>query len=136
MSVQRVAAIGSAVVVVASVIAGLFVTGSPLEQRLLRLDERRVSDLQSLSQAAEFRWDRNETIAGTASELVDGRYLSRLPSDPTTDQPYEYRVTGPRGFEVCAVFDRPARPDFAGDFWSHDAGRHCFAFEMQERAER
>ena len=45
MSVQRVAAIGSAVVVVASVIAGLFVTGSPLEQRLLGLDERRVSDL-------------------------------------------------------------------------------------------
>ena len=131
MNVQRVAAVGSIAAVTLAVVAGLFVAGSPAEQRLLRLDDRRVTDLRQLSSAAQFRWDQNETLPDDAAELVDGRYLSRLPMDPA-GQSYEYRVTGPRAFEVCAVFDRPSRPELAGDFWSHEAGHQCFAFDVTE----
>jgi hypothetical protein len=56
--------------------------------------------------------------------------------DPVSDEPYEYRTTGPLEFELCAVFDRPSRPELAGDFWFHDAGRRCFAFEVTERTAR
>jgi hypothetical protein len=71
-----------------------------------------------------------------AAELIDGRFLTRLPVDPKTREPLEYHVTGPRQFEVCATFDRPSRPDLAGDFWFHEAGHRCFEFELNERPPR
>jgi hypothetical protein len=132
MSVQRVAVIGSVAVVAAAVVAGLLIIGSPAEQRLLRFDERRVNDLTQLAGRAELQWTQERRLATSAAELVD-QYLTRLPTDPATREPYEYRTTGPRAFEVCAVFARPSRPELAGDFWFHEAGRHCFAFEMTER---
>lgn len=54
-------------------------------------------------------------------------------ADPSTSKPFEYRIRGPREFEVCATFDRPARVELAEDFWFHEAGRRCFTFNMTER---
>jgi hypothetical protein len=134
VSIQRVAAIGSIVVVLIAVAAGLMWIGSPAEQRLLRLDERRVQDLRQLAVGVSNRWVQRQVLPAAAAELVDGRWLSRLPADPSSDAPYEYRVTGPQRFELCAVFDRASRPREAGDFWYHDAGRHCFEFDVDEGA--
>jgi hypothetical protein len=136
MSVQRLAAFVSTAIVVAAIAAALFVTGSPSEQRLLRLDTERVNDLQQLSLAANFRWDQDRRLPESGGELVDGRYLSRLPVDPVTGEDYEYRTSGPRRFEVCATFDRPASPELAGDFWFHEAGRQCFSFDVAENSGR
>ncbi len=136
MNVQRVAAVASIVIVVAAVGGGLFVTGAPSEQRLLRLDDERVGGLRMISSTASYRWDADQRLPDSAAELVNGQDLSRLPEDPSSGQPYEYRITGPRAFEVCAVFDRSSRPGLAGDFWFHEAGRQCFAFEMTERSGR
>jgi hypothetical protein len=133
MNVQRIAAFGSIGAVVAAVAAGLFVVGSPAEQRLLRFDEQRIFGLRQMSQAAGSRWAQEQRLPDSAADLVDGVYLSRLPRDPSSDEPHEYRVTGPRQYEVCAVFDRPSRPDLSGDFWSHEAGRRCFTFTVTER---
>jgi hypothetical protein len=132
MNVPRVAAIGSVTVFVAAVVAGLTMSGSPAEQRRLRLDQQRVSELMGLARAAERRWGDEQRLADTAEDLVDGRALTRLPTDPATGAPYEYRVTAPRQFEVCATFERPSRPEDAGDFWYHEAGRRCFAFDVTE----
>lgn len=136
MNVQRVAAIGSIAAVAVAVVAGLIVLGSPAEQRLLRLDERRVNDLRQLSWAAEYRWNQDRGLANAAVDLVNSQSLSRLPQDPVTNQPYEYRVTGTRAYELCGVFDRASPAELAGDFWFHEAGRACFAFELPERATR
>lgn len=136
MNVQRVAAVASIVLVAAAVAGGLLVSGAPSEQRLLRLDDERVAGLRQISSAATLRWDADERLPAGAPELVDGQYLSRLPEDPSSGQPYEYRVTGPRAFEVCAVFDRPSRPELAGDFWFHEAGHRCFAFEVGDSSRR
>ena len=133
MNVQRLAAVGSTVVVIAAALSGLWLTGSPLEQRLRRLDEQRVNELRVLASTAERRWDGEQRLPETADHLVDGQYLTRLPTDPSTGEPYEYRVTAPRQFEVCATFDRPSRPENSGDFWFHEAGHRCFTFEMRER---
>jgi hypothetical protein len=133
MNVQRLAVVGSIAVVVAAVVAGLWLSGSPGEQRLRRLDEQRVFELGQLSSSAERRWNDEGRLPATAAELVGGQGLTRLPTDPTTREPYEYRVTAPRQFEVCATFERPSRGELAGDFWFHEAGRRCFTFDMAER---
>lgn len=134
MSIQRIAAIASVVVVLAAVAAGLMWIGSPAEQRLLRLDERRVQHLRQLALGVNGSWDRQKVLPATLADIVDGRWLSRVPVDPSSDAAYEYRVTGPLGFELCAVFERASRPRETGDFWYHDAGRRCFEFDVNERA--
>jgi len=132
MNVPRVAAIGSVAVFAAAVVAGLALSGSPAEQRRLRLDQQRVFELMELARAAERRWDDERRLPDTVDGLVDGQFLTRLPTDPATREPYEYRATSPRQFEVCATFERPSRPEDAGDFWYHEAGRRCFAFDVTE----
>ena len=133
MNVQRVALGGSVAVVVAAVVAGLWLGGSPAEQRRLRFDEQRVLELRQLVQAARRHWDSQQRLPETATELIDGQFFTRLPTDPVTSEPYEYRVTGPRSFEVCAAFDRPSRYLPAGDFWYHEAGHRCFTLDVTER---
>ena len=78
MNIHRVAVIGSIAVVVAAVIAGLWLIGSPADQRQQRLDERRVSDLEQLSQAV-YR-HRNERRALPASRGEE-RHEKREPKD-------------------------------------------------------
>ncbi len=132
MSVPRIALVVSIAAVVAAIAAGLVITGSPAEQRLRRLDEQRVNELVQLAGMAQRRFDSEQRLPAAADELVDGRFMTRLPTDPTTGQPYEYRVTGPRQYEVCATFDRPSRAELAGDFWAHEAGHRCFSFTVTE----
>jgi len=133
MNVQRVAVVGSLTVVVAAVAVGLWLGGSPAEQRLLRFDEQRVLELRQLAQVAQRHWDSQQRLPETATELIDGQFFTRLPTDPVTSEPYEYRVAGPRSFEVCATFDRPSRYLPASDFWYHEAGHRCFTFDVTER---
>jgi len=132
----RVMGILSAVVVAGAVAAGLLVTGSPAQQRQQQLDARRVADLRALSFAATARWTETQQLPKGTAELVDGRRMSRLPADPVSKTPYTYRVTGQRQFELCATFDGASPPQEIGDFWAHEAGRKCFAFDVDEKAQR
>jgi hypothetical protein len=132
MNVQRIAVIGSIAAVAAAVATGPVDHG--LAGRAAAAARRRaaVAELGQLASTAEFRWDREQRLPGV-DELVDGQHLTRLPTDPTTGEPYEYRITGPRQFEVCATFDRPSRSELAGDFWSHETGHGCFQFNVTDR---
>lgn len=133
MSMNRIAAWASLVAVGAAVAAGLWLAGSPAEQRLLRLDDQRVADLGRLVRLLNLRWQATESLPAALDGLVDGQRLSRIPLDPETDAPYEYRTTGPGSYELCAVFSTPSRAEAAGSFWSHGAGRQCFAFDVPAR---
>lgn len=128
MTLEKVAAAVSAVVVVAAVVAGLVVSGSPGEQRLRRFDDQRVSDLMELSRALDSYWDTEAALPASLDLLVDGRRLTRVPVDPATDAAYEYLVDASEAYRLCADFARPSGEDARGDFWAHEAGRTCFSF--------
>lgn len=132
----RVMAVFSAAVVVAAIVAGVFVMGSPAEQRAERLDARRVQDLRTLSYSLTGRWTQTQRLPVGTPELVDGQVMSRLPVDPVSKAPYEYRVTGRRQYELCATFDRTSPPHELGDFWAHEPGRECFAFDVEDKVPR
>ncbi len=129
MTPHRIAAYAAVAAVAAAIAAGLYLSGSPTEQRLLRLDERRVSDLRTLANALSRHVTETGRLPDTLDALVDGRRLTRLPSDPASEEPYAYVVTGSHAFELCADFDRESAPRMQGDFWSHSAGRACFSFD-------
>jgi hypothetical protein len=82
------------------------------------------------------RWNQTQQLPAGTAELVDGRSMTRLPLDPSAKTSYDYRVTGQRQFELCATFSRASPPQESGDFWAHEAGRKCFALDVDEKVQR
>lgn len=128
------------VLVAAAIIAGLALAGSPGNARLARLDDRRTQDLALIAVAIDDYWSQRQELPPDLEQLSRERSVRiRSVRDPESGAPYEYRVTGEQSYELCATFDREdespedlhlRRPVAAGErFWSHGAGRACFALE-------
>jgi type II secretory pathway pseudopilin PulG len=130
-TVSRAQIIGGllAAVVLAAIIAGLLLIGSPADERARRLDERRVADLTNISNAIDLYWTRQMKLPSSLDELKQEPGGNVSLRDPITDEEYEYRQLEGETYELCAEFDGQSpqsdRREVAG-FWSHAAGRYCF----------
>lgn len=126
---RKLLAIATATVVLAAVIVGLYLAGSPAEARLLRLDDRRVADLRSISWSlAEYRRAHGRLPATLDSLPMAIGDASRL-HDPVSERPYAYEVTGDSSYSLCAEFARPSPSERDGRYdvaWRHGPGRVCF----------
>jgi hypothetical protein len=123
---------------------GLFLLGSPGDERLRRLDERRVNDLRALWSAAYAYWARHARLPGSLDELARETPYRLTLADPETGQQYEYRVLGSNAFELCATFRTESDPDhvprepvapkeLGPAFWAHRPGRRCFPLDVPEK---
>ncbi|HEV8233308.1 MAG TPA: hypothetical protein VGP84_01880 [Gemmatimonadaceae bacterium] len=124
----RGAAAGIAITLVAAAIGvGVYLVGPPAEQRVRRLDERRVEGLAYLREQVRAFSGVQKRLPASLQEMP---YLpSASTHDPVTNQPYGYRVTGQDTFELCADFDRPNDPDrllFVDNELKHGVGHTCF----------
>lgn len=139
--VNKLMALLSAVAVIAAIVGGFVLMGSPFTQRALRLDSQKVNDLQSLQWQIIEHWRQRETLPADLNALSGGLDRGSLPLDPQTGQAYEYLVGGPQVFSLCATFNQPTpeRPGFGprpvtptksvavpSDNWQHGSGRTCF----------
>ncbi|MBI2003219.1 MAG: hypothetical protein HYS76_01405 [Candidatus Wildermuthbacteria bacterium] len=130
--------------VVASVVYGLMLVGTPQTQRGLAFDQRRVSDLQQISYGVNSYWETTGTLPQSIDALASMPYFMGPVRDPDTRLPYEYRVTGEKTYELCAefafesVFSQYPRGKLISlapeEAWSHGAGRWCFAREVLGKA--
>jgi hypothetical protein len=127
--------------VLASLLAGLFVLGSPQDERARRVDNRRVSDLQGIMAAADLYWTRHSQLPASLAELTAEPGVSISTADPESSEPYDYQPLDSAQYELCAGFERESG-DMAmkpsEDLWAHGPGRQCFQFEAEEivRTER
>ncbi len=133
---------GVAVVVLATIISGFFIIGTPGDARGYRLDEQKVSDLQTIQWQLVNFWQQKEVLPASLSELNDPISGFMLPVDPETGEPYRYERTSNASFRLCATFnaeDRYIEPTYnrpitaipqgekySGDTWEHTAGEVCF----------
>lgn len=137
---NRLIVSATVVAVVAVVIAGLILVGSPTEARLRRFDERRLQDLQQISAAVDAYLVRRDRLPDSLQELAgeSGSGPAVLWKDPASGQPYTYRKIDAARYELCATFARRSeeeldgRPRWPGDLsWAHGAGRRCFPRESR-----
>ncbi len=127
------------VLVVASLVLGFVVLGSPRTQRLMRYDEARITELQTIQHQIISYWQSKESLPEDLTALKDS--LSFGPSIPFEDRegnPYTYRVIAPLVFELCATFNFDsdeknfslAYPRYGGEFqnenWDYQSGEYCF----------
>lgn len=132
--------------VVAAVLLGFVVGGSPSTARMSGFDIQRANDLRTIASCVSGFAGNQKRLPDTLGELSqNGQYsycLGEL-SDPETGVPYEYRVVTPSfvsggvregEFELCANFTLPSVKTSTAqnmygapvDKWSeHGTGKNC-----------
>lgn len=127
-------AIVASVVVLATVVAAVMVTGTPSTQREAKLDARRVQDLVRLVAAVDAHVKEKDALPADLATLA-GKPGARLAIvDPVSARPYGFQVTGARSYRLCASFSTDTAltpPPFRqygsnADDWLHGSGQHCF----------
>lgn len=134
------------VLVLATIIAGFFIIGSPSHFRDVRLDMQRTSDLQSMQYQVLNYFQTKRTVPGALSDLNDALSGFTVPTDPQTGTAYTYEMVSKTSFKLCAHFSA-ASEDLSGrgatsasypmavgeygfkgqsDVWNHGAGDTCF----------
>ena len=80
--------------VVILLVTGFSYIGSPTLLRNIRDDNQREMDLQNLKyQVLNYYQSKNAQLPATLEEMnVGNPYAQKLPVDPKTEQPYEYKV--------------------------------------------
>ena len=134
----RIVRWGFCLVILAAIIGGLVVVGSPAQRRREALDEQRVNSLNSITYAIDTYYQSSSSTLPTNLEAL-GRhqpYLSPQLVDPATNKPYEYRaLPDPSGlYELCATFETQTDTSWNGSktiepnqsSWIHPVGRTCF----------
>lgn len=124
--------------VVAAIVTGLVMMGSPSVERMRRLDEVRVRDLMQLTSAIDLYWRREGKLPASLDALATVPNASfRSTMDPATSAPYSYRTIDESRYEMCAAFETEnADGEYDNRFWAHPAGRKCFELDAQKRETR
>lgn len=132
------------IVVLAGVVYGIVLIGTPNAQRARMMDDQRVNDLSSIQyQIVYSQWENKGTVPATLDALKDPISGYTLPTDPETKQSYEYKMLSKNSFELCAVFKTVSTTDAKNTIatqpvlypyangtinenWQHGAERTCF----------
>jgi len=139
-NIPKILAIVLSVLVLGSIIAGFFIVGTPGAQRNRRFDDERLQNLQSIQDQAVNYWTQKNVLPPKLSDLEDSISGFKVPTDSATKLPYEYNITSPLSFELCANFatndadfgisaSAQANSPYLNSFqqnWFHNSGRVCF----------
>lgn len=143
MNPSRAKLVGYAagVAVLAAIVSGFFIIGTPSDMRMMRLDSQKVSDLQNIQWQIINYWQQKESLPATLADIEDPLSGYSVPVDAQTGEPYVYKRNSPLDFSLCATFNREsmtqgeasvARPSMPyaapmeGENWKHGAGEVCF----------
>lgn len=114
--------VAAGVLVVATILSGFLIIGTPGQVRLYRFDDQKVNDMQSIQSEIVTYWQSDGALPAKLSDLNDSLGGFTVPTDAQTGQSYEYMIvavqanvgtsTGklrltsqPTSFELCATFN-------------------------------
>lgn len=143
-------------VIIASIVYGFFLIGLPSSQRARRFDEQRVNHLSTIQSQIISYWQQKGELPNSLEVFQIQLREYNLPTDPETNQPYEYEVIGALSFRLCANFNTssysssgnvktrimPIPPSSSTGIsgypyyenWNHDSGRYCFSRTIDPEA--
>ncbi|MCC7357193.1 hypothetical protein IT408_01675 [Candidatus Uhrbacteria bacterium] len=129
-------------------IGGMIISGAPSKERARRIDQQRISDLQSISSAIDQIYTNQKDTKKLPNTLDELRqrsdvFVSSI-IDPETNTPYTYRITGANSYQLCATFKTDGvdqaelsksegmYPKNGTDFWNHSVGEKCYSFTISK----
>ncbi|MFH1565023.1 MAG: DUF5671 domain-containing protein [bacterium] len=126
---------GSLTLIIIAFVASLFTVESPMQSRNRKFDEAIISDFNIINMAIETYCQDNEKMPENLSSLKEGSNF--LAGDdienPISGEEYEYKITGDKTYELCAVFrtsnkeeeENEYRYYGPNEFYLHDSGYQC-----------
>ena len=138
MTAEKIGALTACALVVAGVIAGCSLIGSPQHARAQALDRRRSDDLAIVSGRLRARYATSRSSRpGLPATLprdpfavrADGSDATR---DPQTGAGYRYVRDGAHRYRLCATFSLAGDGtiDTVAGFERHPAGPSCFRLDV------
>lgn len=100
MQKEKFAILALGVFCLSIAITGFYITGSPNSQKLIRYDEKRLSDLSEIRYAIE-RYATNHQKLPESLKVLD---FTDEKLDPETNTSYEYVIADNRNYKLCANF--------------------------------
>ncbi len=133
-------AVGGGVVlaVLAVIVSGFFIMGSPMVQRDVRFDQQQVQDLSMIQYQIMNYWQQNERLPQSLLDIQSDVLGFRVPEAPDGRPAYHYEPLGTFNFELCATFAYDADDRYVENMtydtygvrgstsWDYEAGEHCF----------
>ncbi len=140
--VPKKVALGTSIVMLATIVLGFILVGSPMQQRKVRFDDTRVQDLSMIQSQITNYYSLKQALPSTLADLTNPLMGFSVPVDPNTGAAFEYTVKSSLSFELCATFEAnsvtndsnviKAMPYYDGynrsfdENWTHGVGRTCF----------
>lgn len=129
---------------VVAVVYGFSIIPSPVTERVIATDHKRVVDLANIQTAVDnYYQNNNSTLPPNLDSITTQAYDGSTPlakTDPDTKQPYEYHILDPYNYQLCATFttdsnkEKPEQydttvPDYSSykDQFTHPVGHYCFS---------
>ena len=100
---RRIWLVVAVVVMVASVVWGFAVLGSPATQRLYKYDEQKSNDLSNINSEIMNSYSQKGALPEKLADM-SGYYIPVV--DSQTGQPYTYEKTGDLTYKLCAEFNK------------------------------
>ena len=134
----KAVALGASFLILATIVSGFFIVGSPASARMYAADELKTQDLTSIQWQIVNFWQAKQKLPTTLSDVADPISGFVVPVDRQTGAGYSYTVVSPQSFKLCANFNKesrnlpsmgPSAPRGAGvvdENWQHAAGEQCF----------
>lgn len=138
-AVPKKTAIAASIVVLATIVLGFILVGSPAQQRKVRFDDQRVSSLSMIQGQITNYYSMKQELPAKLSDLENPLIGFNVPVDPQTGAAFEYAVTSSLSFELCATFETASiggekdvtRPygiyEPYNESWTHADARTCFS---------
>ncbi len=133
------------VLTVIALVYGFMTIPNPSDQRKVRLDQQRVTDLGQLQYAIDDQYRLDQALPETINDIRDNSYSpsqSLIKTDPETGASYEYKMGTPMTYQLCATFTTDSEKEkmtadennysyasFKSKF-PHGIGKKCFDFEV------
>lgn len=126
---------------------GVYIAGSPIENRNVRYDQIRQRDLDMIKRAVESYYQNNFNLPASIDQLLGNNiktgmpYLKKLPTDPKTKENYTYKISDAMDYELCATFETSSEAiakrktgideslsesSYLGEDRAHPKGYYCF----------
>ncbi len=126
-------------IVLAAIVLGVYLIGSPFAQHAKNLDQTRINDLMNIQSYVVYTayQQKNSVPEALTNDPITG---FTVPKDPETSLNYEYKKFSADSFELCATFSASSTDDknvrmlapaypYTGvnENWMHPAGHYCFS---------
>jgi len=134
-NVMRTFFYGSMAIVAVSLISAFFFIDSPLKVRDQKYDQAIINKFSQIDSAINAYYAENKKLPAGLSDLLNGGssyyLIDRDLTDPSTNQPFAYKVNANDTYEICSTFKTENKSlvndksIYVDTRWLHDAGYQC-----------